>query len=79
MIKKIRLILLVSMLLGSISMFNSTQSVRACGDEEGEDSACNCTEAACKPDGCSCCSDNHCKSGYCPSATDKCTKKPLDD
>lgn len=57
--KKFRLMILILMLVGGISMFNPPVSADECSDEEGP-----CTGYD-RPNGCKCCSENHCHSNYC--------------
>lgn len=69
--KKVRLLLLAMMLVGGGIMFNSSASViESCG-AGGE----GCPVGPGGPNGCRCCSDNQCDSGYC-GTNDKCAKKP---
>ena len=68
--KKIRLLLLTLMLAGSFAMLDSPAS--ACAGEG------NCPQAD-RPNGCKCCSDNHCASGRCNINTEKCEAKPGDE
>ncbi len=68
--KKIRLLMLVLMLVTSFSIFDgATTKTYGCADGGG------CPQAD-RPNGCACCSDNHCDSGYCNPANDKCSARP---
>lgn len=47
----------------------------ACEADPGQ----NCPAQQPRPNGCKCCSDNHCASGRCNINTDKCEAKPDDE
>lgn len=70
--KKFRLLVLALMLVGSGTMFNESASAECGGDSmvvEG------CTGSD-RPNGCKCCSNNHCASNWCDINTDKCGVHP---
>lgn len=68
--KKIRLLMLVLMLVGGFYIFDGTTTkTYGCA----EDAAC--PPNAPRDNGCKCCSDNHCVSGYC-GTNDKCADRP---
>ena len=71
---KLRLFIVLLMLVGSVSMFDAP--VKACESGGG-----NCPPAD-RPNGCACCSDNHCASTKCDIVTQKCVPKdgpPMED
>gem|GEM_PF-6824134 len=59
--KKLRLVVLIMLLTGGLSSFKANEP--ACVDQ-GDDNG-HCPKHAARPDGCPCCSENHCISGYC--------------
>jgi len=68
--KKLRLLLLVMMLVGSYSTFNASNGNCNGVEVEGEGGG-TCPREE-RPIGCACCSDNHCASRKCSSSSDKC-------
>jgi hypothetical protein len=70
--KKLRLLVFIGALMVGFSSFHAP--VSACEDDEEESIAC--PKFAPRDNGCKCCSDNHCKSGYC-NGSNKCADKPL--
>lgn len=72
--KKFRLLILALSLAGGLSTFNAPVSVSACEDDEDEIAACPKYQP--RPNGCKCCSDNHCTSGFC-DGNNTCSNKPL--
>jgi hypothetical protein len=72
--KKLRLLFMITLLIGSLSFFDGPATAEECGsgpyiEIEG------CPQAD-RPNGCKCCSDNHCASGFCDPSNDKCANRP---
>lgn len=66
--KVFRLFALTLMLVGV--WFMPERPVSACADP-----GANCPAQQPRPNGCACCSDNHCQSGNCNLTTEKCEPK----
>lgn len=71
--KQLRLIFLVLLLVGGYSTFSANDG--GCNGVELEEGG-KCPKYEPRPNGCKCCSDNHCESGYCNPSTDKCATRP---
>ena len=68
--KKLRLLVLMLLLVGGLSSASQSVSGLGCG---GGDRKCPRQEP--RDNGCRCCSDNHCDSGYC-SSSGRCRPDP---
>jgi hypothetical protein len=73
--KKLRLLFLAMVLVSGFWSFN--QRVVACVDPDEEILGPVCPKQQPRPNGCPCCSDNHCTSNYCNPTTNKCGDRPL--
>jgi len=65
--KKLRLVVLIMLLTGGLSSFKANEP--ACFDP-GDEGPCPKNQP--RPNGCKCCSDNHCVSDHCEIGSERC-------